>query len=387
MAYAGATGGDYLVNAASTAGCQTPADQYGWSYEAINYDIADDSTLAERNDDLTACTDQGAKAGDEVVTDDGVRIAGWYIPAANGAGPTAPTIVLVHGFRTNKSGILHYAEGLHDEYNVVAFDLRNAGRSTGDRTTAGVLEQRDLRAVIDWLERTKHPDKIGLLGNSLGAATALAETVGDDRVDALVLDSMHTRLRYQIEARVQQEYHHPAYPATWAVLAGAWLKSGVDVSGADADDVIARYDRRPLLLIHGTADTQDEPRERRRSSTPPKPVAFRSSCAGVPIRDTTRRRACPRKSVGSTTAPGCGLLRTGLSAPSLDQALLARASLANRSQGSVGHAREGQPVMIQEACGRLASGRRDGGAAHEVVNDLARGGGGPAPARRLPRVP
>ena len=259
MVYAGATGGDYLVNAASTAGCQTPGDQYGWSYEAINYDIADDSTLAERNDDLTACADQGKKAGDEVVTEDGIRIAGWYIPAANGAGPTAPTIVLVHGFRTNKSGILHYGEGLHDEYNLVAFDLRNAGRSTGDRTTAGVLEQRDLRAVIDWLERTKHPDKIGVLGNSLGAATALAETVGDDRVDALVLDSMHTRLRYQIEARVQQEYHHPAYPATWAVLAGAWLKSGVDVSGADADDVIARYDRRPLLLIHGTADTQDEP--------------------------------------------------------------------------------------------------------------------------------
>ena len=259
MAYAASTGGDYLVVAAATAGWRAPAVQYGWSYEAINYDITDDSTLDERNDDLTACTDQGMKAGDKVVTDDGVRIAGWYIPAANGAGPTAPTIVLVHGFRTNKSGILHYGAGLHDEYNLVAFDLRNAGRSTRDRTTAGVLERRDLRAVIDWLVRTKHPDRIGVLGNSLGAATALAEAVGDDRVDALVLDSMHTRLRYQIEARVQQEFHHPAYPATWAVLAGAWLKSGVDVSSVDPEDVIARYDRRPLLVIHGTADTQDEP--------------------------------------------------------------------------------------------------------------------------------
>ena len=259
MAYAAALGGDYLVTAASTAGCQTPADQFGWSYEAINYDITDDSTLHERNDDLTSCADQGSKAGDEVVTDDGARIAGWYIPAANGAGPTAPTIVLVHGFRTNKSGILHYAAGLHDEYNLVAFDLQNAGRSTGDKTTAGVLEQRDLRAVIDWLVRTKGPDHIGVLGNSLGAATALAEAVGDDRVDALVLDSMHTRLRYQVEARVQQEYHQPAYPATWAVLAGASLKAGVDVSSVDPDDVVARYDRRPMLLLHGTADTQDEP--------------------------------------------------------------------------------------------------------------------------------
>ena len=259
MAYAAATGADYLVLPAETAGCQTPADQYGWSYEAINYDISDDATLDERNNDLTACTDQGMKAGDEIVTEDSVRIAGWYIPAANGAGPTAPTIILVPGFRANKSGILHYGEGLHDEYNLVAFDLRNAGRSTGDRTTAGVLEQRDLRAMVDWLVQTKHPDRIGVLGNSLGAATGLAEAVGDDRVDALVLDSMHTRLKYQIEARVQQEFHHPAYPATWAVLAGAWLKSGVDVSSVDPDDVIARYDRRPLLVIHGTGDTQDEP--------------------------------------------------------------------------------------------------------------------------------
>ena len=188
MAYAAVTGGEYLVNAPDVAGCATPGDQYDWAYEAINYDIADDATLDERNADLDACTDQGEEAGQEVVTDDGVRIAGWYIPAANGAGPTAPTVVLVHGFRTNKSGILHYGVGLHDEYNLVAFDLRNSGRSTGDRTSAGVLEQRDLRAIIDWLERTKHPEHIGVLGNSLGAATTLAEAVGDDRVEAVVLE-------------------------------------------------------------------------------------------------------------------------------------------------------------------------------------------------------
>jgi pimeloyl-ACP methyl ester carboxylesterase len=259
MVYAAAKGGEYLVKGADVAGCATPDDQYGWAYEAINYDIGDDATLHEQNVDLSACTNQGEEAGEEVVTDDGERIAGWYIPAANGAGPTASTVVLVPGFRTNKSGILHYGVGLHDEYNLVAFDLRNSGRSTGDKTSAGVLEQRDLRAIIDWLERTKHPDHIGVLGNSLGAATALSEVVGDDRIEAVVLDSMHTRLRYQVEARVEQEFHQPAYPATWAVLAGASLMAGVDVNAADADDVVARYDRRPMLLIHGTADTQDLP--------------------------------------------------------------------------------------------------------------------------------
>ena len=237
MAYAAVTGGEYLVNAPDVAGCATPGDQYDWAYEAINYDIADDATLDERNADLDACTDQGEEAGQEVVTDDGVRIAGWYIPAANGAGPTATTtVVLVHGFRTNKSGILHYGAGLHDEYNLVAFDLRNSGRSTGNRTSAGVLEQRDLRAIIDWLERTKRPEHVGVLGNSLGAATTLAEAVGDDRVEAVEprFDAYETP-SYQVEARVEQEYRRPAYPATWAVLAGASIMAGVDVNAADPD--------------------------------------------------------------------------------------------------------------------------------------------------------
>ncbi|HSJ00110.1 MAG TPA: hypothetical protein VLA59_06980, partial [Patescibacteria group bacterium] len=79
--------------------CRTPEVQFGWDYEAINYDVADDAELQIRNDNLANCSYEGAQAGDEVVTDDGIRIAGWYVPAANGAGPDAPTVVLVHGFK------------------------------------------------------------------------------------------------------------------------------------------------------------------------------------------------------------------------------------------------------------------------------------------------
>jgi len=256
--YAGYEISRQLVEAPATADCRTPDVQFGWAYEAINYDIADDASLPIRNVDLTSCTYQGTSAGDAVVADDGVRIAGWYIPAADGAGPTAPTIVLVHGFRANKSGILAYGEGLHQAFNLVAFDMRNVGRSTGTLTTAGVLEQQDLRAVIDWLEATKHPSRLGVLGNSLGAATGLAESLRDPRVEALALDSLHTRLRYQLEARVQ-ENGHPAYPATLTGLVGAWIRTGVDIGSVDAEDEVAAMRDIPVLLTHGTADTQDLP--------------------------------------------------------------------------------------------------------------------------------
>jgi hypothetical protein len=35
--------------------CRTPEVQFGWAYEAINYDVADDAELAVRNPDLADC--------------------------------------------------------------------------------------------------------------------------------------------------------------------------------------------------------------------------------------------------------------------------------------------------------------------------------------------
>jgi pimeloyl-ACP methyl ester carboxylesterase len=256
-AYAGVEGSHRLVGReGTTRDCRTPDIQFGWEYEAINYDLGDDAELKTRNPDLKDCGYEGALAGDEVVTEDGVRIAGWYIPAADGAGPRAPTVVLVHGFKANKSGVLRYGQGLHERFNLVAYDARNSGRSTGTETTAGVEEQHDLDAILDWLEREKGPARVGVLGNSLGAATALAEAVTDPWIDALALDSMHTRLRYQIEARVGAD-HWSYFGTTWAIVLGAWLRTGADIQSIDAEDLIDDYGTRPLLLIHGTADTED----------------------------------------------------------------------------------------------------------------------------------
>lgn len=257
--YVGYEGSRQLVETSTDpVDCRTPDLQFGWAYEAINYDISEDAALKSVNPDMTRCAEQGTPAGDAVVTDDGIRIAGWYVPAGDGSGATAPTVVLVHGFNSSKAGVLAYGAGLHEHFNLVAFDMRNRGRSTGTQTTAGLLEQKDLRAVIDWVEREKHPSHLGVLGNSLGAATAMAEARDDPRVEALALDSMHTRLRYQIEARLEHG-GHPAYPGTWAIFLGIRIRTGLDVGSIDAADEIPQVADRPILLTHGTADTEDLP--------------------------------------------------------------------------------------------------------------------------------
>ncbi len=236
--------------------CRTPA-ALGWSYEAIGYDIARDASL-QAEPDPRNCTTQGALAGDEV-TVGAVGLAGWYIPAGSGAGPSAPTLVLAHGWRGNKSTMLDRAAVLHDAYNLLLFDFRNHGQSSDSPTTQGVRERGDLRAMLDWLEREKGPEQIAVLGVSMGGATALAEADQDPRVDALIVESTHASLAHAAQARLESSGYPLAMPGSWSILLGTLMRTGVDVSVVDPEQTIGRFDDRPILLIVGGADTSVGP--------------------------------------------------------------------------------------------------------------------------------
>jgi pimeloyl-ACP methyl ester carboxylesterase len=253
--------GEVVSTSSPSTACATPGSRYGWAYEAINYDLADDANLVAGMDATGHCATQGAVAGSGVVSSDGVPIAGWYIPAASGVGPTGPTLLIVHGGKANKSEVLKYAPPFHDAYNLVLLDLRGSGRSGAGLATWGVREQDDLRAMIDWLVATKGPGWIGVVGNSNGAAAAVAEAGGDARVRALVLDSMHADAMTQLANVVEDENGLPGQPTAWALVTGASMKIGADLSTAYPIRTITKLGDRPVLLLHGTADKVDPPAE------------------------------------------------------------------------------------------------------------------------------
>jgi alpha-beta hydrolase superfamily lysophospholipase len=256
--YSGYVGSNEILDAPTAwAHCDTPGSAFGWSYEAINYDPADDARLAAQPGGLADCATPGSPAGTEVVTADGVGIAGWYIPAAGDADATAPTLVIVPGWKSNKSEVLKYAPFFHDRFNLVLLDLRNQGRSGGDTTTFGVREQQDVRAVVDWLERTKHPTWIGGMGNSMGAATVTAAAAADPRIEALILDSMHASIVDTLGDGLAHERNLPGQPTAWSVAALSSLRAGTDLTAVDPAKVIGTVGDRPVLLIHGTADEID----------------------------------------------------------------------------------------------------------------------------------
>jgi dienelactone hydrolase len=258
-AYVGAIGSDQLIHPTGNPDCRTPLVRYGWTYEAVNYDIADDAVLQDKNPDMAHCASQGVTAGTEVVTTDGIPIAGWYIPAADGVGPTGTTVVIVHGWDANKSEALKYAVPLHAAFNAVVIDLRGGGRSGAADSTFGPREKLDIEAVIDWLQRTKHPAHIAVMGNSMGGGAAALAAAGDPRIEALILDSTHAHVANIFERRLEVDAGHPSLPGTPAILAAIWLRTGLDLMEADPIAAIPALGPRPLLLLHGAADVNDLP--------------------------------------------------------------------------------------------------------------------------------
>jgi pimeloyl-ACP methyl ester carboxylesterase len=257
--------------------CETPASRFGWAYEAINYDIADDARLQASNPTMRDCGPLPTTTGSAVVSGDDVAIAAWYIPAASDIGPAGPTLVVAPGWKSNKSEILKYAPPFHQDYNLVLVDLRNGGRSGGDTTTWGHRERDDVHAIVDWLVEAKQPEWIGAVGNSLGAATVLLEAVDDPRIQALILDSMHASVAASFGDGIEYEAHLPGYPTAWAMAAATSLRIGTDVTALDPEQTITRLGDRPVLLIHSRKDALDVPRNSAER------VFAAATAAGVPV--------------------------------------------------------------------------------------------------------
>ncbi|HJQ61705.1 MAG TPA: alpha/beta hydrolase [Burkholderiales bacterium] len=105
----------------------------------------------------------------EITTEDGEKIAGWWVPAAQARG----TVLMFHGNAGNISHRLDYLRMFHAlGYATLIIDYRGYGRSTGSPSEAGTY--RD--AVAAWRHLTQQRGIAGsdivLFGESLGAAVA-----------------------------------------------------------------------------------------------------------------------------------------------------------------------------------------------------------------------
>lgn len=187
----------------------------------------------------------------ELITDDGLKLAAWYMPPRNGV-----VVIGVHGMGGNRAGLLEEAHFLYEEqYGLLLFDVRNHGQSEGSVTTLGLYETRDVSAAVSFLrQRAGQQVKIAALGHSMGAAVVLMAAAEQPEIGAVIAVSPFTSLEENVDEGIRALTGlEPRFFAPLVLFWAQWL-SGVDVSQVRPIDTIASISPRAVLLIHGAQD-------------------------------------------------------------------------------------------------------------------------------------
>lgn len=188
---------------------QTPG-RYGLGYETVTFQSSDTTSLS-----------------------------GWWIPATQ---KPLGTVVHFHGNAQNMTA--HFSSVVwlpKNGFNLFVFDYRGYGASAGTPSKEGLY--RDSLAAIAYVRQRADvdPQKIVVLGQSLGGANAIT-AIGRGNVGpiaGLVIDSAFS-----------------SYPGVARDHAGS-LASTVGTLISDdfnPQDFIAQISPTPILILHGTSD-------------------------------------------------------------------------------------------------------------------------------------
>lgn len=88
----------------------------------------------------------------------------------------------------------------------------------------------------------------------MGGHTALNVVADDERVDGLILDATHSRLRVPLVNRIRLKGYPFGEIGHLAIWFGTWVRTGIDVYGDDPITAIDDLGDRPVLVIHGGRD-------------------------------------------------------------------------------------------------------------------------------------
>lgn len=184
----------------------------------------------------------------------------WFIPVQHSA--SKGTILLFPGNGGSKAKqLLAPTQVFHAlNYDTLLVDFRGVGGSSGNTTTLGVREAKDVALSMRYAQRSKFKRPFVLYGVSMGSA-AILKAVAQEKVnpDAIILELPFARLQDAVRSRLKA-MGFPTFPM--AELLVFWGSLQYGFNGFTHNPVTyARQVKCPTLLLHGRLDEWTTVRE------------------------------------------------------------------------------------------------------------------------------
>jgi fermentation-respiration switch protein FrsA (DUF1100 family) len=181
----------------------------------------------------------------------GYRLHGMFFPVEKGK----KVIIIAHGISWSLFGSFKYVDMFQKRgFHVLLCDHRYHGLSGGNYTSYGYYEKDDLKTWIDYLvNRVGEKAFIGLLGESLGAASALEVSKLDKRVKFCIADCAFSDFQTLLRQKLKH-FKLGIYPLINVISFLVKLRHGWSfpeispIKGLDKT-------KTPILFIHGKEDS------------------------------------------------------------------------------------------------------------------------------------
>lgn len=178
----------------------------------------------------------------------------WFIPAEN---KSTGTVLLFPGNNGSKAKqLLAPTQVFHNlDYDTLLVDFRGLGASSGDSTTIGVRESKDVALTINYAEKLKLQHPYILYGVSMGSAAILKAIADKDKnvnPEAVILEAPFARLVNAVGSRLKA-INIPTFPMTQLMVFWGGIQQGFN--GFNHNPVIyAKSVESPTLILQGKLD-------------------------------------------------------------------------------------------------------------------------------------
>lgn len=185
-----------------------------------------------------------------ISTRDGESLEAWSLPQAHSKG----VVLLFHGYGVSKELVLPAAAAFHDlGYDALLVDFRGGGGSTGNDTSIGVHESRDVVSAVEFARKKWPGESVILFGTSMGSAAILRAIASEGlEPDAIVLESTFDRLINAVRSRFAM-LRVPSWPGAELLLFWGSIQQRFNGFVHNPQNY-AQSVRCPTLIMYGQKD-------------------------------------------------------------------------------------------------------------------------------------